>query len=883
MKNNLKNTTYRHILLLIMTTISISSFYSCVDDYFYDDKEPEWLGSNIYDYLNNDGNFKNFVGLINDLGYQEIFKQTGSNTLFVANDSSFNEFYKNNPWGVSSYQELTTSQKKMLLKFSMLNNAYLIETLSNYLYGGILNEGMAMRTETELAALDTIPFLKGEQLPDGPFWENYKQKGIYLMQDNTNIPLVFFTQKFLTKFQFTDEDFSVLAYGQTRKKDDAHIFNIKINRRDIVCKNGYINIIDKVLVPPVSMAQYIDNHASTSLFSKLINRFSAPYFDAEQTLLYRQLHPEFTDSIFTKHFFSSAGPNAFSSNSTSGTRVYPDNKTTSPYLLTYDPGWNSYKNGALEADMAAMFVPSNDAMTNFIHSDLGKLLSPSGSWDDVPNDIVMPLIGRTMRTSLIESIPSKFHRMVDSENKSIAVSKNDIIDSYTAVNGEVYVTNKVYPPVDYISVWGPVLFSDQTKIMKWAIKCYDISSSGKNFEFYRLYLNSLESNYSLFVPTDQFFETYVDPIAYVQDVQGMLKFWWDEKNNTVNATVYKYNKTTGVRGDSVGVVMGNANATISNLVRNRLWSILDSHIVVRNNNSELSEGYHVTKANDIIKVTGSGSNCKIQGGNDLDKNVFSNTTGFFNQYINSGNGYTYFIDKPIDPAIKSIYKVLSETPQFSEFFNLLNGAPTDSIFTQQGVDYRIRFFNAFRYTVYVPTNEKIAEALQQNTISTWAQIYAMPTTTEAQRKAQIAAVHKLIRFLKYHFQDDAVFLGNTYSSANKQFQSATLKEDNVTTYYRTSRNKFLKIGVDGDANNLTLTVDSNDGTKRQASVVKTDGLYNLVVKDYIFGNYATGSVTTMYKNVDGTGATSGSAFSTSTITNTASAVIHQIDNILKFE
>jgi len=859
-----------------MLAVNIFLFNSCQDDYLYDKTEPSWLGSNIYDYLKTDGHFTNYIKLIDDLGYTEVLKLTGSKTLFVANDSAFNVFYQSNSWGIDNYSQLTPAQKKMIFKYSMLNNAYLNETLSNYNLGGTLNEGMAMRCETELSALDTIPFESGDKLPDNPFWAKYITKGLHLMKDNTTVPLVFFTQKFLNKYAFTNEDFSVLTHGLTRLLYDSHIFNIKITKKDIVCKNGYINVLDKVLIPPVNMAEYIENNPDTKIFAKLLDRFCAPYFDAANTLVYKQLHPEFTDSIFTKHYFSSLGPNAFTvSKSNSGTKYYPDGVTLVPNLLAYDPGWNDYTQGAVEADMAAMFVPSNDAMNNYFNSPLGKLLKERFiTWDNVPDEIVVPLIKRHMRTSLIETVPSKFNLMVDAENYKLPVEKSHITSSYTGVNGEVYVTNQVYPPVDFISVYGPVLFSDNTKIMKWAIKCFETSSSGTNFEFYRLYLNSMANKYSLFIPTDEYFSKYIDPIAYGQDVQGMLKFWWDVKNNVVNATIYKYNKTNGLVGDSVGFIAGNASGSVANLVRNRLWSLLDSHIVV--GNVESGSNYYVTKANDIVKVSGSGSSLKVQGGNDLVNSTVSNTTNFYSQT----NGNTYFLDKPIEPALKSVYKLLLSEPQFSSFFNLLNGAPTDSIFTQQGIDYRIRFFNAYRYTVYVPLNSVIDNAIQTGELQSWDAINAMPISTAAQRTAQKAAMHKLIRFLKYHFQDNAVF---TEQIVNSQYQSAALKEDNATTYYNTAKTRFLKIGVHGDGNTLTLTMDTNDGTTKQAHVGKDYGLYNLIVKDFIFGNYTSGAVTTQYKNVDGTGSATGALFSSSTLTASASAVVHQIDNILKFE
>lgn len=109
------------------------------------EQEPEWLGASIYDYLKNDGHFNTYVRLIQDLNYTEVLSKTGSKTLFVANDSAFNEFYKNNEWGVSSYEQLSLAQK-LILNYGMINDAYLVEMLSNY-NAGVLKEGAGLRTK----------------------------------------------------------------------------------------------------------------------------------------------------------------------------------------------------------------------------------------------------------------------------------------------------------------------------------------------------------------------------------------------------------------------------------------------------------------------------------------------------------------------------------------------------------------------------------------------------------------------------------------------------------------------------------------------------------------------------------------------------------------
>ena len=196
----------------------------------------------------------------------------------------------------------------------------------------------------------------------------------------------------------------------------------------------------------------------------------------------------------------------------------------------------------------------------------------------------------------------------------------------------------------------------------------------------------------------------------------------------------------------------------------------------------------------------------------------------------------------------------------------MSGVPEDyvaKIFDKQGVDYRVKFFNAFRYTIYVPKNDAIIQATAQGKIKTWSDIDAIADA--ATRKKEI---EKMVRFLRYHFQDNAVFFGET---VNNQFQTATIRVSNTYTYWNTALNKYYKIGVVGTSGSMKLTTE----TKGTANVTS---LNNIIVKDYIFNK-----LTTAYKNVDGTGATTGALYNTSGISNSASAVIHQIDNILTFE
>ena len=54
---------------------------SCKDESLYE--EPTWLGNSIYERLEEEGNYTYTLRLIDSLGLTDVFRQTGSKTLFV--------------------------------------------------------------------------------------------------------------------------------------------------------------------------------------------------------------------------------------------------------------------------------------------------------------------------------------------------------------------------------------------------------------------------------------------------------------------------------------------------------------------------------------------------------------------------------------------------------------------------------------------------------------------------------------------------------------------------------------------------------------------------------------------------------------------------------
>ena len=143
----------------------------------------------------------------------------------------------------------------------------------------------------------------------------------------------------------------------------------------------------------------------------------------------------------------------------------------------------------------------------------------------------------------------------------------------------------------------------------------------------------------------------------------------------------------------------------------------------------------------------------------------------------------------------------------------------------------------------MPTNEAILSAQAAGKLPTVSQ---WENEGDAEIKEQLT--QKLLRFVRYHFQDNSVFINGKKETTD--YLSSTL--NNATS-------KFYPIRVENSGSAIKLT-SANGGT---ANVVVRDGLYNLTAHDIVVNNR------------DRNQATEVAAY--------AYAVLHQIDNVLEFE
>lgn len=965
----------RHAIKAFILFAMCGATYSCKDDYRLDDENPTGLGSSIYGYLQSQGNYTNFVKLIDDLEYKEVLARTGSMTLFVANDDAFDTFYQNNAWGVHSYGDLSKSQKKLLLYSAMMRNAYLLEMMSSTPAksgddNALPNKGQALRRETASTVTDSVPHLFSEDLPisynvtDKDYWTRFRnnEKGIYLALDATAPMMTHFLPAQMANQGITDDDFAILT-GQTRDKNDAYIYDCKVVEQDITCQNGYLNRLDKVLVNPQNMAEVLRTGEQTKIFSHMIDRFSAPFYNANLTASYRLLYGNEVDSVFEKRYFSRRSQNYKALNKDEGTT--PTANSTITYALEYDPGWNTLKSDSIsdkEQDMGAIFCPTDEKLIQYFFDPNGggrfliKAYAPDyvsridtntkdldliyHAIDQIPLNVIQKLLNNLMKPSFNNTVPSKFETIKNSAQDPMFDEKNDyhrknIVDVIFANNGVIYLMDEVITPAEYAAVLAPTETETDKKIFDYALEGAD--GNGMIIDgaplFYDKYLLAMSSRFSFFVPRDNFW--YIDPLSFhnpeVQNGSTVMegrayRYVWDYTRKTegeLKVTSYKYNYDFATKTGTVGEEMANEVIPTA-CYNNRLKDMLETHTIIHEDNTETiginetetgaecNKHYFYTKNNAVLyadNATSRTHGMTVKGGWQINSGDECNVIGFDDKSAETngyGNGFAYMIDQPMVPTIESVYSAMYNNPNFSKFFELCqtddellgefrtydekeraqkltdpqktmykifdvkgkdganNGLPCygykeDGTFGRIAEITNVRFFNNYRYTIYVPTNAEI-EAAEAKGLPTWQQIRDLyfdgEETIELPSKADsvardtkaIAMATAIVNFVRYHFQDNSVF-ADAPAMNETEFETACINSE--TNVYR-------KVSVHS-AGNGTLSV--KDVTGAECSITNDK---NIIARDYIVKS-------------------GGSRAIDKSIITSSSAVLHGINGVLNYK
>ena len=838
--------------------VGTSVLQGCKDDNVLTG-QPSWLGNSIYERLEEDGQYKTMLRLIDDLGQHEVLSHTGSKTLFAANDSAFQAWFAKNNWGVSSYERLSMSQKKLLLNNSMVNNAYLIELLSNGRPQGEdrhPEEGRTMRRETATSIYDSVQIMRPDQMPKTEVWARFKDKGrsIPILRDATPAPMIHFLPAFMRYNKFTNTDLDVLTNHQANDVNEAWVNGKKVVERDITCKNGYIQKVNGVIESSPNMAEIIHQHPKMSHWAELMDRFCAPYYTADGTREYNRLYNN-EDSVYVLRYYSDYSGDG-------SNLMTPDGKAITA-KLPFDPGWNQYVSASGDANMnydaGAMFVPTNEALDNWWNEGGKDLQTEYGVIDSIPESTLAKLIKVNMMSVFTEAIPSKFPYILNDAKVEMGIKIADIDSCFMGCNGVVYMTNKVFTPAEFQSVAYPALAHPTVmNIIYWAIDQLNFLP----------YLLSMDSKYSLILPTNNAMLWYIDPYTYDNEKDGvqypdLLQFFYDPtRAEAQRVRAYRYKCFVDENGGvTIDESVTRREEASRDIINDCLKRLMDQLIIV----GDIEDGheFYKSKGGTPLRVFRSNDGrIAFSGAWQMDHNNKPLPVNPEDIYVKD-NGKSYVINDQMPLTTdKSVYLTLDGREEFSKFLELLDNDGADLLGTtvtknnytagmQKKSSKNLKLLDNYNYTIYAPTNNSIQELIDEGKLPTWedyeAQTDSIWGTEDAAEQAKAIIKDIIVSFLRYHVQDHAIMIGMAPEN-NKYENTLETMRRNLET------GKFYPVTVNNEGDQMW--VKDLLGNKR--NVVKTEGLYNRICREYWFR-------------------TTGQCYMAS------DAVVHQIDGVLLAE
>lgn len=863
--------------------MSVWALTSCKDDDILLTGQPSWLGNSIYERLQEDGNYTVVLRLIDELGQKDVLSHTGSKTLFAADDAAYAEWFNGNSWGVRSYEQLTAAQKRLLLNNSMVNNAYLIELMSNAKSegdAGAPDEGRTMRRETAVSLYDSVYIMKPSAMPNTASWASFKERGksIPIMKDATTAPMIHFLPAYMYYNKITNEDLAILSNHQSDNIADAWVNGKKVIERDITCKNGYIQKVSGVIEASPNMAEVIHQHANMSKWAQLLDRFSAPYYYAVGTREYNRIYNN-EDSLYVLRYFSkrSYNPNAGGADAIGENSVYPNGDPVKESLLLFDPGWNQYIDANQVNDMhndaGAMLVPTNEALEAWWNEGGLELKTEYGVIDSLPTNTLATLINVNMLDVFSAKVPSKFPYVLNDAYEPLGITVADVDSCFMACNGVVYMVNKVFQPAEFQSVLFPATAHKEKSmsVIYWILTGAENASSFDAFNF-KPYLLSMDSKYAVLLPRNGAVEL-IDPYTYgamqtLKDVTGadsatveipdMLSFYYDQtKALASRVQCGRYRSTVAPDGS---IEYGEAYpATVAQTLTNPLLEdMVNSMIIVIPDKSKtledyVSEGYNYfqTKGGTLIRVTpGQNGGLAFEGGWQIEHN---NRKIYSEETYRKVNGTAYELGDMVPmPSQKSFYMTLREHEEYHTFLELLENDYCDLLSPTLGKNNNyscgqqargnknLRVFDNYNYTAYIPTNATLQKLQQDGILPLTEELemgdendevidsicraegwFELGTESAIREKVKTAIGEIVTNFVRYHLQDHSVAVGMPIVSGDNVYESM---KRNLET------GRFTPIEAHVSTSSMTV-VDEMGNTR---NVVTTSGLYNNLCREYWF-------------------------------------------------
>lgn len=426
---------YNLFLFCSFTLLVAGCRKKAFDEYY---GRPASLANPIYQRLGELGNFKSMLTCIDKAGYKPILSAAGYWTMFAPNDSAFSVFLKAR--GLSTADQLDSGTATQLVTYSLVYNAYLKARLGDYqpATGWVPNLAFKRKTAYYDGFYNDSTFGTPSILALAANLSGFTP---YITGDNNNKSIPYFVDNFMAQKSLTSYDYNY--FYPNAIYTGFNVVDAKVLQQDIIAENGYINVIDKVIMPLQSIDQYLASNPQYSIFKKLYDRYMVSFIqNAAATTKYFNITGQATN-VYIKAF---NGGLAFSPN-------------VENYMTV---GGND-----AQIDGYSIFVPTNDALKPYISNVILENYPNKDSLNQVPLQVVIDLINSHLWSTTVW--PSKFTTRNFQGEPARFNAASDVVDKKILSNGFFYGTSKVQQADIFRSVYARAYLDPNYSLMLRAL------------------------------------------------------------------------------------------------------------------------------------------------------------------------------------------------------------------------------------------------------------------------------------------------------------------------------------------------------------------------------------------------------------------------------
>ena len=458
---------------------------------------PEWQAGKIYTQLSENEQATIFLELLKSTGYDTVLNRSGSYTVFVPTDSAFKIWFGMHPEYESTIEKIPFKQREAMVQYHLLQNRWSREQMSMLGNEGWIDEDDPYNKEPTAYKRQSL-----YSNPDKKYWVRSRKNDLNQKQEQIVDSLLasdyrkVFTSSRKYLPLFFDEFFAINNLGaddyafyfdRNYEQGEIHIANGKLQGEEIPAENGFINMIDQVIVTPFNVEEYLlsdHNGVATSYFLKNMYRFSKflPNFNATLD------QPEVVEGGFYDTLFNL--------NFSTGSYRFPFEIHSE--ITGSGSGW--YREASTMRHHYGIMIPTDQAFEDFIENTL----TGPDRWPDyssVPDIIRWYLLNAHMS-------PKHIYRsnlqtgVINGLGERVELDESVIRETYFGSNATILLIDEMIESKGFSSICSPVLLQPGYSIMLYALVntgTLDALGSDGDFIFYLPSDATLENDSSLLI------------------------------------------------------------------------------------------------------------------------------------------------------------------------------------------------------------------------------------------------------------------------------------------------------------------------------------------------------------------------------------------------